>query len=106
MNNQTTATIMTRLRWGAVFLALLFLAVQVIPRAVGQREITQPRVFTDRAGASRGELSGLTGAEEEQAGIDGSAAAASRSKSAIVGPIRRQLLQQGVLLVPNTTSAR
>ena len=36
MNKQPTSTIMTRLCWGVFFLALLFLAFQVIPRALGQ----------------------------------------------------------------------
>ena len=31
MNKQATTTIMTRLRWGAFFLVLLFLFIQVIP---------------------------------------------------------------------------
>src|SRR5437879_8380787 len=38
MNTQTTTTIATRLRWGAFFLVLLFLVIQVIPRALGQRD--------------------------------------------------------------------
>jgi uncharacterized membrane protein len=38
MNKRTTASIMTRLGWGAFFLVLLFLALQMMPRALGQRE--------------------------------------------------------------------
>src|SRR5437868_3096647 len=38
MNKRTTTTIITRLRWGAFFLVLLFLVIQVIPGAVGQRD--------------------------------------------------------------------
>src|SRR5438445_13070727 len=38
MNKQTTTTIITRLRWAAFFLVLLFLVIQVIPRAFGQRD--------------------------------------------------------------------
>src|SRR5437879_12383450 len=41
MNTQTTTTIATRLRWGAFFLVLLFLVIQVIPRAVGQRDASK-----------------------------------------------------------------
>ena len=41
MNKQTTTTIMTRLRWGAFFLVLLFLGFQVIPRAIGQRDASK-----------------------------------------------------------------
>ena len=37
MNKRTTSTLMTRLRWGAFFLVLLFLVIQVMPRALGQR---------------------------------------------------------------------
>jgi hypothetical protein len=37
MNKRTTSTITTRLRWGAFFLVLLFLVIQVMPRALGQR---------------------------------------------------------------------
>src|SRR4029453_2401492 len=36
MNKQPSSTIMTRLCWGVFFLALLFLAFQVIPRTLGQ----------------------------------------------------------------------
>jgi len=38
MNKQPSSTIMTRLGWGVFFLALVFLAFQVIPRALGQRD--------------------------------------------------------------------
>ncbi|MFZ3374948.1 MAG: kelch repeat-containing protein [Chthoniobacterales bacterium] len=38
MTKQTTSTIITRLCWSTFFLALLFLIVSVIPRAVGQRQ--------------------------------------------------------------------
>src|SRR6266513_516873 len=38
MNKRSTTTIMTRLGWGASFLALIFLAIQVMPRALGQRQ--------------------------------------------------------------------
>src|SRR6266516_2487935 len=38
MNKRTTTRIMTRLGWGAFFLALIFLAIQVMPRALGQRQ--------------------------------------------------------------------
>ena len=38
MNKQPSSTIMTRLCWGVFFLALLFLAFQVMPRALGQRD--------------------------------------------------------------------
>src|SRR6266550_4959205 len=41
MNKQTTTTIMTRLRWGAFFLVFLFLVIQVIPRALGQRDASK-----------------------------------------------------------------
>src|SRR5436190_180476 len=41
MNKQTTTTIIARLRWGALFLVLLFLVIQVIPRAVGQRDASK-----------------------------------------------------------------
>src|SRR6266566_9722940 len=37
MNKRTTSTLMTHLRWGAFFLVLLFLVIQVMPRALGQR---------------------------------------------------------------------
>src|SRR6266700_2911199 len=37
MNKRTTITLMTHLRWGAFFLVLLFLVIQVMPRALGQR---------------------------------------------------------------------
>ena len=36
MNKQPSSTIMTRLCWGVFFLALVFLAFQVIPRTLGQ----------------------------------------------------------------------
>src|ERR1700720_480040 len=38
---QTTTTIMTRLRWGAFLLVLLFFVIQVIPRALGQRDASK-----------------------------------------------------------------
>jgi hypothetical protein len=38
MNKQPSSTIMTRLGWGVFFLALVFLAFQVIPHALGQRD--------------------------------------------------------------------
>jgi WD40 repeat protein len=38
---QTTTTIMPRLRWGAFLLVLLFLVMQVIPRALGQRDASK-----------------------------------------------------------------
>jgi Galactose oxidase, central domain/Kelch motif len=38
---QTTTTIMTRLRWGAFLLVFLFLVIQVIPRALGQRDASK-----------------------------------------------------------------
>src|SRR5437870_8864235 len=41
MNKATTTTIMTRLRCGAFFLVLLFLVIQVIPRALGQRDASK-----------------------------------------------------------------
>src|SRR5438105_3627256 len=41
MNKQTATTIMTRLRCGAFFLVLLFLVIQVIPRALGQRDASK-----------------------------------------------------------------
>ena len=41
MNKATTTTIMMRLRWGAFFLVLLFLVIQVIPRALGQRDASK-----------------------------------------------------------------
>src|SRR6266700_1853862 len=37
MNKRTTSTLMTHLRWGAFFLVLLFLVIQVMPRALAQR---------------------------------------------------------------------
>src|SRR5207247_10512223 len=36
MNKQPSSTLMTRLCWGVFFLALLFLAFQVMPLALGQ----------------------------------------------------------------------
>src|SRR5437899_6156407 len=41
MNKQATSTITTRLRWGVFFLVLLFLVIQVIPRALGQRDASK-----------------------------------------------------------------
>ena len=41
MNKPTTTTILTRLRWDAFFLVLLFLVIQVIPRAFGQRDASK-----------------------------------------------------------------
>src|SRR5437016_288317 len=41
MNNQGTTTIITNLRSGAFFVVLLFLVTQVMPRALGQRDINQ-----------------------------------------------------------------
>src|SRR5205807_2101298 len=41
MNTQTTTTLTTRLRWGAFFLVLLVLAIQVIPRVLGQRDASK-----------------------------------------------------------------
>src|SRR2546423_755583 len=41
MNKQATTTIMTRLRWGAFFLVLLFLVIQVVPGALGQRDASK-----------------------------------------------------------------
>src|SRR5438270_11700885 len=41
MNTQTTTTLTTRLRWGAFFLVLLFLVIQMIPRALGQRDASK-----------------------------------------------------------------
>src|SRR5437762_2613104 len=41
MNEPTTTTIVTRLRWDAFFLVLLFLVIQVIPRAFGQRDASK-----------------------------------------------------------------
>jgi hypothetical protein len=41
MNKQATTTIMTRLRWGAFFLVLLFLVIHVIPRALGQQDASR-----------------------------------------------------------------
>jgi hypothetical protein len=41
MNEQPSSTIITRLCWGVFFLALLFLAFQVIPRALGQRDASK-----------------------------------------------------------------
>ena len=38
MNKQPSSNFLTRLRWGVFFLALLFLAFQVMPRALGQRD--------------------------------------------------------------------
>ena len=43
MNKQPSPTIMTRLCWGVFFLALLFLAFQVMPRALGQRDAARTR---------------------------------------------------------------
>lgn len=40
-SNSATTTIMTRLRWGAFFLVLLFLVIQLIPRALGQRDASK-----------------------------------------------------------------
>jgi hypothetical protein len=40
-SNSATTTIMTRLRWGAFFLVLLFLIIQLIPRALGQRDASK-----------------------------------------------------------------
>src|SRR5438874_1228212 len=41
MNKQATTTIMTRLRWGAFFLVFLFLVIQVVPGALGQRDASK-----------------------------------------------------------------
>ena len=41
MNTQTTTTLTTRLRWGAFFLVLLVLVIQVIPRVLGQRDASK-----------------------------------------------------------------
>src|SRR3954454_8477210 len=38
MNKPTINTILTRLRWVASFLVLLFLLIHLIPRALGERE--------------------------------------------------------------------
>src|SRR6478672_6360356 len=38
MSKQPSSTIVTRLCWGVFFLVLLFLVIQVMPRALGQRE--------------------------------------------------------------------
>jgi hypothetical protein len=38
MKKQTNSTILTRLSWGAFFFVLLFLVIQGMPRALGQRE--------------------------------------------------------------------
>jgi len=39
MNKRTATSITTHLGWSALFLVLLFLAIQVMPRALGQREL-------------------------------------------------------------------
>jgi hypothetical protein len=41
MKKQPSSTIMTGLCWGVFFLALVFLAFQVIPRALGQRDASK-----------------------------------------------------------------
>ena len=46
MNKKPSSTIMTRLGWGVFFLALVFLAFQVIPRALGQRDAGKRSVAT------------------------------------------------------------
>ena len=55
MNKQPSSTIMTRLCWGAFFLVLVFLAFQVIPRALGQRNANK-----QNAGASGKVAQGLS----------------------------------------------
>jgi hypothetical protein len=40
MNKRATTSIMTRLGWSALFLVLLFLAIQKMPRALGQRQLS------------------------------------------------------------------
>jgi hypothetical protein len=42
IKHSTTSTIAMRLRWGAFFVVLLFLAAHVIPRALGQRHTGAP----------------------------------------------------------------
>ncbi len=37
MKKQKTTTIITNLRWRALFVVLLFLVIQMMPRALGQR---------------------------------------------------------------------
>ena len=50
MNKQPSSPIMTRLCWGVFFLALLFLAFQVMPRALGQRDAaSKPSVAQTKA---------------------------------------------------------
>jgi len=58
MNKQPSSTIMTRRSWNVFFLALLFLAFQVIPRALGQQDASKtsaakPKVTVNLAAAGR-----------------------------------------------------
>ena len=70
MNKRTASSIITRLGWGAFFLILLFLAIQVMPRALGQRESSdveaplpeqQPTPLTPAGPAGGSTLSGTLG---------------------------------------------
>ena len=49
MNKQPSSTIVTRLCWGVFFLVLLFLVIQVMPRALGQREGSKERLIDAEA---------------------------------------------------------
>ena len=49
MNKLPSSTIMTRLCWGVFFLVLLFLVIQVMPRALGQREDSKERLIDAEA---------------------------------------------------------
>ena len=49
MNKLPSSTIVTRLCWGVFFLVLLFLAIQVMPRALGQREDSKERLIDAEA---------------------------------------------------------
>ena len=70
MNKRTASSNITRLGWGAFFLILLFLAIQVMPRALGQGESSdveaplleqQPTPLTPAGPAGGSTLSGTLG---------------------------------------------
>ena len=58
MNKQPSSTIMTRLCWGVFFLVLVFLAFQVIPRALGQRDASKRSVAAQAPQSATGGLPG------------------------------------------------
>ena len=58
MNKQPSSTIMTRLCWGVFFLVLVFLGFQVIPRALGQRDVSKRSVAAQTPQSATGGLPG------------------------------------------------